>query len=441
MKSFLYRTLNHEKFRENWNAFITLLSICAGIEIPFRMVLDIPTKGWIYVFDLLLTVCFLLDLIFHLVPKLPVDEDLIHPETSVREYLRSWFVVDLLAAMPFTILLTGFPIDTQGFKAIRLIRLTRLLKLAKLVPLIRKLTFLKSLNPSILRIILFFVILIFVIHWMACGWIALSEIVSGSDPLTTYLRAIYWVVTTMTTVGYGDITPQSNFQVLYAILIMMIGVATYGYVVANLSSYFGNIDTARSEFSRKMAILNAFLVYRDIPLELEKRIRSYYNYIWENRMDHDEDEVIRELPDSLKLDVKLFLRQPLISKVPMFQKASPNLKDDLVNHLNIHVYMPGDIIVYKGDMGDSMFFVSKGSVEILDEEGISFGMLGEGSFFGETSLLKEQPRNATVRSVSFCNVYSLNKDSFDHLLNKHPKFKMELEKTSRDRESKRKNIN
>ncbi len=437
MKAYLIRVINHEKFRENWSAFIILLSIYAGIEIPYRMVLDIPTQGWIYLFDFILTTSFLLDLIFHMIPKIQIEDIPIHSEPSVREYLRSWFVVDLLAALPISILLTGFPIDTQGFKALRLIRLTRLLKLAKLVPLIRKLTFLKSLNPSILRIILFFVILIFVMHWMACGWIALSETVTGSDPLTTYLRAIYWVVTTMTTVGYGDITPQSNFQVMYAILIMMIGVATYGYVVANLSSYFGNIDTARSEFTRKMAILNAFLVYRDIPPELEKRIRSYYNYIWENRMDHDEDEVIGELPDSLKLDVKLFLRQPLISKVPMFQKATPNLKDDLVNHLNIHVYMPGDIIVRKGDMGDSMFFVSKGNVEILDEEDTTLGVLGEGSFFGETSLLKEQPRNATVRSVSFCNVYSLDKDSFDHLLNKHPKFKLELEKTSKDREAKR----
>jgi hypothetical protein len=425
-----------EKFREKWNALIMIFSILAGIEIPIRMVLDIPTRGWIYYMDLLLTLLFLLDLVFNLIPfKIPIDEIYSPGENSVKKYLRSWFIIDFLAAIPFSIVLSGFPIDTQGLKVLRLIRLTRLLKLAKIVPLIRKLDFLKSLNPSLLRMILFFCLLLLVAHWMACGWIALSNFTDEMDSFTIYIRALYWVFTTMTTVGYGDITPQTNFQVMYAILIMIIGVGTYGYVIANLSSYFGNIDTARSEFTRKMAILNAFLVYREIPTEIEKRIRSYYNYIWDNRMDHDEDEVINELPDSLKLDVKLFLRQPLISKVPIFQNASINFRDEMVHYLTIHVYMPGDMVVKKNEHGDSMYFVSKGSVEILDDNGGVFGVLGEGSYFGETSLLKEQPRNATVRAISFCNIYSLNKENFDKLLNKFPEFKKELELTMETRES------
>jgi hypothetical protein len=425
-----------EKFRDQWNALIMILSILAGIEIPLRMVLDIPTLGWIYYMDLLLTFLFLLDLVFNLLPyRNPMEETMPTEEHSTKKYLKSWFIIDFLAAIPFSIVLSGFPIDTQGLKVLRLIRLTRLLKLAKIVPLIRKLEILKSLNPSLLRMVIFFCLLLLVAHWMACGWIALSSIVDGMDSFTIYIRALYWVFTTMTTVGYGDITPQTNFQVMYAILIMIIGVGTYGYVIANLSSYFGNIDTARSEFSRKMAILNAFLVYREIPSELEKRIRSYYNYIWDNRMDHDEDEVISELPDSLKLDVKLFLRQPLISKVPMFQNASNNFRDEMVHYLSIHVFMPGDLVVKKNDPGDSMYFVSRGSVEILDDTGGSFGVLGEGSYFGETSLLKEQPRNATVRAISFCNIYSLNKENFDKLLKKFPQFKKELEITVEVRES------
>ena len=55
-----------EKFRDQWNALIMILSILAGIEIPLRMVLDIPTLGWIYYMDLLLTFLFLLDLVFNL---------------------------------------------------------------------------------------------------------------------------------------------------------------------------------------------------------------------------------------------------------------------------------------------------------------------------------------------------------------------------------------
>ena len=79
--------------------------------------------------------------------------------------------------------------------------------------------------------------------------------------------------------------------------------------------------------------------------------------------------------------------------------------------------MPGDEVVKQGDRGDSMFFISKGNVAILDDdERDTLAVLGEGSFFGETSLLTAQPRNATVKALEFCNIYSLDKLSFDMLL-------------------------
>ena len=51
-----------EKFRDQWNALVMILSILAGIEIPLRMVLELPTLGWIYYMDILLSFIFLLDL-------------------------------------------------------------------------------------------------------------------------------------------------------------------------------------------------------------------------------------------------------------------------------------------------------------------------------------------------------------------------------------------
>lgn len=424
--------LNLERIREAWNAFIMLLTIFAGIEIPLRMVLNIQNEGFFYWIDLFLNILFILDIFVNAINTYHVENK--DSRLFINyDYLKSWFFIDFLAAIPFSHNFFGLMFDTQGFKILRLFRLLRLLKLAKIVPIIRKWYYLRTLNPSLVRMFIFFGFLILAAHWMACGWIALGTEDEKLDPVGAYVKAIYWVFTTMTTVGYGDITPKNNFQILYAVIIMILGVGTYGYVIANLSSYFGNIDTARSEFTRKMGIINAFLVYRDIPSELENRIRSYYSYIWDNRLDHNEEEVIGELPDSLKLDIKLYLRQPLISKVPLFQKASADFQNEMVNYLQTHVFMPHDFIVKKGDPGNSMFFVSRGSVEILDDDMKTIAVLGEGSFFGETSLLLEQPRNATVKAHSFCNVYSLEKDNFEILLSKYPLFKQEIEKMSSQR--------
>jgi voltage-gated potassium channel len=256
------------------------------------------------------------------------------------------------------------------------------------------------------------------------------------DRTTVYVKAIYWVITTMTTVGYGDITPSSNIQLVYAIFVMVLGVGTYGYIIANIANLLGNIDTARMDFSRKMAVVDAFLAYRAIPADLEQRIREYYQYIWENRLDHKEDEVINDLPDSLQTEVALFLRKPLLSQVPLFHEAGVVFHQEVARYLNIHIYMPGDLIVRRGDHGDSMFFISKGSVRILSaNEQDSLAVLGEGSFFGETSLLREQPRNATVYAMGYCNIYSLDKSRFDQLLEKFPSFKKIIVETSAKRET------
>ena len=131
-----------------------------------------------------------------------------------------------------------------------MIRLFRLLKLAKIVPLIRKWGGHYKLNPSVVRMLVFFLLLIFAIHWMACGWVKLGGINTDIDMvMTTYIKSIYWVITTMTTVGYGDITPTSNIQLIYAIFVMILGVGTYGYIIANIANLLGNIDTARIDFS------------------------------------------------------------------------------------------------------------------------------------------------------------------------------------------------
>lgn len=430
--------IHDSRYKDIWDAWVMVLAIVVGIEMPLRLIFDFPESTLFFGLDILFTLVFSIDVILNLVPPISKEDDA--PENGQRlnyNYLKSWFTIDLLAALPFGLLLSGLPLDNnQGFKILRMVRMVRLLKLARIVPLIRKWGHFYSLNPSILRMLVFLVLMVFAVHWMACGWISLAGSALTNDWYTTYIKAIYWIITTMTTVGYGDITPESNHQLIYAIFVMIIGVGTYGYVIANLANLMGNIDTARMDFVRKMSVVEAFLVYRSIPADLEQRIREYYRYIWENRLDHSEDEMIGDLPDSLQSEVTLFLRKPLLAQVPLFQEAGDLFHQEVVRYLKIHIYMPGDSIVRQGEPGDSMYFISKGSVKIQDrDDQDSLAVLGEGSFFGETSLLKEQPRNATVYATDYCNIYSLDKASFDKLLIRFPTFKKIIAATSSEREA------
>jgi len=57
-----------------------------------------------------------------------------------------------------------------------------------------------------------------------------------------YIVAIYWTVTTITTVGYGDISISNNLERLFTILVMIVGVICFSYSTGSLSTILNSKD-------------------------------------------------------------------------------------------------------------------------------------------------------------------------------------------------------
>ena len=87
------------------------------------------------------------------------------------------------------------------------------------------------------------------------------------------------------------------------------------------------------------------------------------------------------------------------------------------------VYTPGDYIVTAGEVGYDMFFISKGSVDVVSADGTTvYATLSDGHFFGEIALLLSMPRTASIVAKGYCDLYSLDKDTFDRILARYPLF-------------------
>lgn len=79
------------------------------------------------------------------------------------------------------------------------------------------------------------------------------------------------------------------------------------------------------------------------------------------------------------------------------------------------VYRDGETIVRQGEMGDCMYVIQDGRVEVLREDGgrtFRLSELGTGEFFGEMALCEKAPRSATVRAVGEVRALTVDRRTF-----------------------------
>ncbi len=127
------------------------------------------------------------------------------------------------------------------------------------------------------------------------------------------------------------------------------------------------------------------------------------------------------------------INRDVLGKVPLFQSCSPVFLNSVAMMLKPDVYETGDYIIRKGETGTQMYFLNRGDVEIIGDEGKIFSSLTDGSFFGEIALLTSQPRTASVRAKTACNIFVLDRVDFLKVLKDHPQFADSVLQAARDR--------
>ena len=143
------------------------------------------------------------------------------------------------------------------------------------------------------------------------------------------------------------------------------------------------------------------------------------------------------MEDSLKVEISLHIHKRLINRVPFFKDTDKEFIGEIILQLKTKVFLPGDYIFKKGDVGNSMYFISSGSVNVLSaDESSIVATLNEGDYFGEIALIKKVTRTRSVKTEDYCFLYALEKNIFDTLLERYPKFKKHIYETIINRESK-----
>jgi CRP-like cAMP-binding protein len=209
--------------------------------------------------------------------------------------------------------------------------------------------------------------------------------------LRQYLVGLYWAITTISTVGYGDFVPVTDKERGYAILAMFIGSGFYGYVVAQAANIISNSDADQAKYYEKMDSVQVWMKHHRFPSHIRRRIRTYYRAYYSQRLCIDEQDLMSDLNPALKQTIAEFLLHELVVTHPIFAKLPEGLMSKFITLVRSTRAKLGEEIVVQGEESRSMFVISKGLAEVSiidwDARTCSKAPLPEGESFGELCAL------------------------------------------------------
>ncbi len=403
-----------------WNALIFLVVIYTTFAIP----LSISTHESPLDFrgrELVLTLLYVADILINLF-RLQRKATFLHIEyNSLQSFYRRWLITDIIAALPLSML---------GPPWLQLFRLTKIARAGFMLMILRRVK--AHLSNTILFLQTLFGVAI-AAHWLSCGWMHIHSLDHDLDVWTNYIDALYWTASTLTTVGYGDITPVTSIERLYAVATMIFGYSFFGYLIGSFAGILAKKDPVRERFNENLEKLTNAARYANLPLDLQRRIYEYFRYQMARRVGYDEESFIKELPAGMRAEVSLYFRKEVIEDIPIFKDAPSSFIMDIAQHLREQIIAPDEYLVRAGDHGHEMYFIAHGQVDFFDNQNDYLQTLSDGDFFGEIALFRDVPRTATARAKTYCDLYTLSKEAFDEVFRKYPEVASQIKEKAEER--------
>ncbi|XP_010776011.1 potassium voltage-gated channel subfamily H member 5 [Notothenia coriiceps] len=480
--------LHYCTFKTTWDWVILILTFYTAIMVPYNVSFKTKQSNLAsLVLDSVVDVVFLIDIVlnFHTTFVGPAGEVVSDARLIRMNYLKTWFVIDLLSCLPYDII-NGFEhVDEdiiasatqtshlresfhrnttrtedsflpQGlsslFSSLKVIRLLRLGRVA------RKLDHYLEYGAAVLLLLV--CVFGLVAHWLACIWYSIGdyEVIDettntiktdswlyqlalsigtpyrynasgtgqwegGPNKDTLYISSLYFTMTSLTTIGFGNIAPATDGEKIFSVAMMMVGSLLYATIFGNVTTIFQQMYTNTNRYHEMLNNVRDFLKLYQVPKGLSERVMDFIVSTWAMSRGIDTDKVLSICPKDMRADICVHLNRQVFNDHPAFRLASDGCLRSLAVEFQTTHCAPGDLIFHIGESVDTLCFVVSGSLEVIQDDEV-IAILGKGDVFGDV-FWKETTQAracANVRALTYCDLHVIRKEPLMRVLDFYTAF-------------------
>uniref|UniRef100_A0A8C7IK36 Potassium voltage-gated channel, subfamily H (eag-related), member 6a n=1 Tax=Oncorhynchus kisutch TaxID=8019 RepID=A0A8C7IK36_ONCKI len=445
--------LHYSPFKAVWDWVILLLVIYTAVFTPYSAAFLLNevedelrrscgyTCNPLNVVDLVVDVMFIVDILinFRTTYVNHNDEVVSHPGRIAQHYFKGWFLIDIVAAIPFDLLIfrSVMVLFLQCWSVYQFNKLDRYSEYGAAVLFLLMCTF------------------ALIAHWLACIWYAIgnaertnsariggmkigwldnlaeqigkpyndTDPASGPSTKDKYVTALYFTFSSLTSVGFGNVSPNTNPEKIFSICIMLIGSLMYASIFGNVSAIIQRLYSGTARYHTQMLRVKEFIRFHQIPEGLRQRLEEYFQHAWSYTNGIDMNAVLKGFPECLQADICLHLNRCLLQNCRAFKGASNGCLRALAMRFKTTHAPPGDTLVHMGDVLSALYFISRGSIEILRDD-VVVAILGQNDIFGEPIYLFGRPgkSSADVRALTYCDLHRILREDLLEVLDMYPDF-------------------
>ncbi|KAG5035586.1 hypothetical protein JHK87_010496 [Glycine soja] len=220
---------------------------------------------------------------------------------------------------------------------------------------------------------------------------AFTDHVSSSRFFQKYFYCLWWGLKNLSSYGQNLQTSTYSGETLFSSFICIAGLILFAHLIGNMQNYLQSSTAKVEEWRLKQKDTEEWMNHRQLPPELQQRVRRFVQYKWLATRGVDEEAILRALPLDLRRQIQRHLCLDIVRRVPFFGQMDDQLLDAICERLVSSLNTKDTFIVREGDPVREMLFIIRGQVESSTTDGGRTGFfnsitLRPGDFCGEELL-------------------------------------------------------